>query len=352
MKKTIVFTGGGTGGHIWPLVPLIKELKDKYKVKYYGQKGGKESEVADELKIDFKSIRSAKLQGWSFLNPLTYLFQLIGLCQSFRALLQDRPNVIFAKGGFVSFPVVLAGYLLGVRVIIHESDSIIGRANRVLAPMAFRVLVNFPQKYYSSYQGKLIRTGIPVRDDFKKNELPHRKRVLFYGGSQGSVFINEMVKKLAPKLIKKDVEVIHICGRNNLADMKDYYDSLDKDLKDNYKLYGFTNKIAKLIKDSSLVVSRAGATSLVEVAHVKRPLIMIPFPYAASDHQYYNAKIVEDARAGKMMVESKTNPEKLQKEIFNLLDDLKIRKDLANNLNELLAFNSTEKIIKLIKSII
>ncbi len=352
MKKTIVFTGGGTGGHIWPLVPLIKKLKDRYRIKYYGQRFGKEAEVANKLEIDFESIKSAKLQGWSFLNLLTYIYQLIGICQSFTKLMKDKPDIIFAKGGFVSFPVVLAGYFLSIRIIIHESDSIIGRANRFLAPMTFRFLVNFPTKFYSYCSSKMIRVGIPVRKEFKSAKLPHRKRVLFYGGSQGSVFVNRMVKELVSDLTKKDIEVIHICGRKNLASMKDYYDSLDTEIQDNYQLYGFSSKIAQLIKDSSLVVSRAGATSLVEVAHIKRPLVMIPFPYAASDHQYYNARIVQEAGGGKMMIESKTNSKKLKKEIFNLLNDLDTRKELASNLNNLLALDSTDRIVKIIQSII
>lgn len=352
MKKTIIFTGGGTGGHIWPLVPLIKRLKDNYRIKYYGQSSGKEAGVADKLGVDFRSIKSAKLQGWSFLNPLTYFYQLIGIYQSLSKLLKDKPDIIFAKGGFVSFPVVLAGYFLGIRVVVHESDSVIGRANRFLMPMTFRFLVNFPTKFYNYCSSKIIRVGIPVRGEFRPTKLPHRKRVLFYGGSQGSVFINQMAKELVSELVKKDIEVIHICGRKNLAGMKDYYDSLEAKVQDNYQLYGFSNKIAQLIKDASLVVSRAGATSLVEVAHIKRPLIMIPFPFAASDHQYYNAKIVQDVKAGKMMIESNTNSEKLKKEILNLLDDLDKRKKLANNLNDLLALNSNDRIIKIIQSII
>jgi len=352
MKKKIIITGGGTGGHIWPLITIAESLKKEFSLLYLGQKNGPEEEAAQENHLKFKGIKAAKLQGWAILNPATWLFQLVGFIQSCGIITRYQPDLILAKGGFVTFPVVLAGWLKGVQILLHESDSIIGRANRLLLPFCLRIMVAFPKNYYPFYlRRKMIRTGIPIRAEFKERPLPKDPTVLFMGGSQGSRYLNQMVKELAPRLLKR-VKLIHICGRDNLKEMAKFRDSLGKKEQKRYRLFGFSTKVAQLIKDSSLIVSRAGATSLVEIAKIRRPVILIPFPYAASAHQLNNAQILKDKNATVLLLEKRTNSQRLGREINSLLRNGRRRSRLAENLNRFWAIDARGIMIQIIKSIL
>lgn len=354
-KKKIFLSGGGTGGHIWPLISIAKKLKDEYKIYFVGQANSEEEQIARKFKIDFLPVKTGKLQGLSKINPITYFKQLIGIFQSIRYINKYQPKLIFSKGGYVSFPVAVAGYLKGVRLVIHESDSVVGRTNRILSRLAFRFLTGFPVEYYSSFfQHKMIEVGIPTREEFKETDLPHRKQVLFMGGSQGSSFINNLVIKNAHK-IASDIDIVHICGDKNYQKMKKEYQKLDDNIKKRYQLISFTNDIARLMQKSTIVVSRSGATSIVEIAKVKRPVILIPFPYATADHQLKNAQIIESKKAGILIKEAELKNrgyEILVKELNSLLNDYRKRVELAENLNKFMSDDANERIAKIIRSII
>ena len=352
MKKTIILTGGGTGGHIWPLIAVADKLTSRYRIIYLGQKGGPEEQAALDHRLKFEGVRAAKLQGWATLNPLTWFFQLIGFCQSLSLIRKYRPSLVLAKGGFVTFPVATAAYFSGVKIILHESDSIIGRANRLLLPLAFRFLVGFPKECYPYLtRSKMVTIGIPIRSGFGETPLPKEQTILFLGGSQGSCSINQLVKEIAPYLLKK-VKIIHICGPNNLTEMEKFREGLNKKLKAKYQLYSFTSKIGQLIKDSSLVISRAGATSLVEIGQIKRPVILIPFPHAASGHQLKNGEILVERGAAVMLNQRQTDDKKLKKEIRRLLKSVKERKKLAENLHSFWPTDSRKRVVEMIESIV
>jgi UDP-N-acetylglucosamine--N-acetylmuramyl-(pentapeptide) pyrophosphoryl-undecaprenol N-acetylglucosamine transferase len=354
-KKTIFISGGGTGGHIWPLISIAPKIKKDYKLYFVGQINGSEEKIAQKNKIDFLGMRTAKLQGLSKINPLTYIKLFLGICQSIGHINKHSPKLIVAKGGYVSFPVALAGYLKGVKVIIHESDSVIGKTNRILSRVAFRFLTGFPVEYYPAiYRKNMIEVGIPTRSEFKESDLPHQKNILFVGGSQGSSFINQFVVENAEK-ITREASITHICGEDNYQEIKEKYSLLGDKIKNKYQLISFTDKIAELVKESTLVVSRAGATTVAEVARIKRPMILIPFPYATADHQLKNAQIIESKEAGILIEEKKIKkkgPELLLGQIENTLGDYQKRLKLADNLNDFMVKDSGDRIVKIIKSII
>lgn len=352
MKKTIFLTGGGTGGHIWPLITLAKKLSQKYRIIFVGQKGGMEEPIVLKEKLIFEGINCAKLQGLSVLNPMTWITIIRGFFQSWRLVVKYRPRLIFAKGGFVSFPVALAGICRNVKLIVHESDSVIGRSNQILGWFAFRFLTAFDIGYYPRrYHSKMIKVSIPVRSGFRPAPFPKSHQVLFVGGSQGSVFINQLVKEILPQLAK-EARVVHICGRDNLPQMEEFRQKLKKDLQKRYQLIGFTDRIAGLIKKSTIVVSRAGATTLAEAAAIRRPLILIPFRYAAGGHQMKNAVILKAKNAALVFREKGLKPKQLKEAIDRLLKDRKRRHQLAENLGRFLTLDSERKIEQIIDSII
>jgi len=351
MKKKIILTGGGTGGHIWPLIAVAKALASDFEVIYIGQKNSPEEQAANKNNIKFKTITAAKLQGWSTFNPVTWIRQIIGIKQSMVYMSEYQPVAVLAKGGFVAFPVAIAAWLKRVKLIIHESDAIIGRANRFLSLFAFRFLVAFPKNFYPYWSGnKMIRVGIPINDQFQATAMPKTKTVLFMGGSQGSRFLNQMVKESVKKLSKK-AKVVHIYGDGNKKEMEEFYQTLDKKTKESYKIISFTSKIAELIKSSSVVVGRAGATSLVEVAKVGRPMVLIPFPYAASQHQKRNAQILAKKGAAKVLYERKTNSKEILSEIDKLLDSKAESEKLSHNLTKFWDIDARGRIVEIIDTI-
>jgi UDP-N-acetylglucosamine--N-acetylmuramyl-(pentapeptide) pyrophosphoryl-undecaprenol N-acetylglucosamine transferase len=352
MKKTILMTGGGTGGHILPLIPIAKRLSKRYKVVFVGQRKGMEEEIIGESDIEFEGINCAKIQGLSFLNPMTWINQCRGIDQSLKLIGKHQPELVVAKGGYVSFPVAIAAYIKNIKLVVHESDSVMGRTNRILSRIALRILTGFPKEYYSKkFQSKIIRVGIPVRSNFKPSDFPNHYQVLFMGGSQGSVFINNLVKKILPAVSSK-AKIVHICGKENLGAMEKYYDTLDDSIKSNYQILSFTDKIAQHLQDSSLVVSRAGATSIAELANIKRPALFVPFPHAAAGHQQKNAKIIKSKGAGEVVLESRSAHKQVQKKILDLLDDLDKRHELADGLNHFMALDSVNMMQKIIVSLI
>lgn len=353
MKKTLFISGGGTGGHIWPLIPVGKRLKNSYKIYFVGEEGGDEEKIAKDSGLEFLGLKAAKLQGFSIINPLTYIKQIAGLLTALSYIGKYKPSLVLTKGGYASFPIALAAYIKGVKLVVHESDSIVGRSNRILLPMASRFLTGFDQLYYqTNIQNKAISVGIPVRDQFKMTPFPKSQQILFMGGSQGSSFINKLVLENVDTLVGR-ADIVHICGRRNYEQLNKRRDELDDSIKDKYRLIPFSDQVAKLIKESSLVVSRSGATSIAEIAVVGRPAIFIPFPYAANDHQLKNARIIESKQAGVLLEEKGLDNNQFIKQVSKLLADYELRKSLADNLHRLMGKdNSADKICRIIESMI
>jgi UDP-N-acetylglucosamine--N-acetylmuramyl-(pentapeptide) pyrophosphoryl-undecaprenol N-acetylglucosamine transferase len=351
-KQTIFFSGGGTGGHIWPLVPVAKRLNNDYKIFFVGEENSSEQEIARKEGFKFLPIKAAKFQGvFSIINPFTYINQMRGFFRAMNYINRFQPKVIFAKGGYAAFPVALASYCKRVKLIIHESDSVVGKTNRVMAPLAFRFLSGFPKEYYNNiFSNKMIDVGIPVRKEFKPTNLPSNQQVLFIGGSQGSVFINDLVIKIAPKLTQ-EADIVHICGKDNYQNLKKKYLELDNEVKNRYQLIDYSYKIAKFIKSSSVVISRAGATSIAEIANSKRPAVLIPYPYAAADHQLKNAQILKSKQAALVYLEKDLDSDSFLSDILDLLSNYKLRSQLSENLNRFMINDSSERIEKIIRSI-
>lgn len=344
----ILVTGGGTGGHIMPLEAIVEELKkEDTQLLYVGSNMDLEKDMARRQKIDYRSIFCGKYRryfSWeNLIDPFKIFF---GFLQSLGIILSFKPDIIFAKGGYVTIPVIFAGWLFGKKIVTHESDAVMGLANKMAINKVTKIYVGFPVEYYQDVPlDKIIYTGNPVRREFfspiAKNHLPlaisHKPVILVTGGSQGSRYINQTIASILAELTK-EYEIVHISGKND-------YEWLAKNSWPNYQLYDFTDKIPELMKKADLIISRAGANTIAELAILKKPSILIPLTSAASDHQTINAKILEKNNAAVVLTEKNLSPESLLDIINCIVKD----KTLQNALSKQIAEFAQPEAAKLIK---
>ncbi len=285
MKK-IILTGGGTAGHVTPNIALLPFLKEKgYDIAYIGSYTGIEKQLIEAQDIPYHGIASGKLRRYLDLKNLSDPFRVIkGFGQSYKLLGKLRPNIVFSKGGFVSVPVVLAAKMRRIPVIIHESDMTPGLANKIAIPSATRVCCNFPETVKHLPAEKAILTGCPIRTELLTGNRETGRTVcgfddsrpvlMIIGGSTGSKRINEKVREALPELLKS-YQVLHLCGKGNLAP--------DLDGTKGYKQIEYADQSLKdLFALADIVISRAGANAICELLALKKPNILIPLSLEAS----------------------------------------------------------------------
>lgn len=333
-KKKLILTGGGTAGHVWPLLAVALELQKKpVDLVYVGQKGGVEEGLAKNAGLKFFGIKTGKWRRYFSWRNLVDLFWLkIGFFQSLYLLKKLKPALVFAKGGFVSLPMVLAAKIKKIPLVIHESDSVLGFVNQLAAKWAVKIFVSWPKEIFPpKYQTKMVETGNPLRRMFlvKKKparaffELPDEKMpvLLVMGGSLGASQINRLIAKLAPRILTK-YQIIHAAGKNDLEWLLLERRRLPGLLARRWSLFGFLGQeLADAFFLSDLVISRAGAGALAEIAQMAKPSILIPLPKAAADHQTKNAEIFAQNHAAMVLSGENLTSQQLFQEIEKLLQN-------------------------------
>ena len=321
--KRIVLTGGGTAGHVTPNIALLPKLKElDYDIHYIGSYDGIERKLIEEMQISYHGISSGKLRRYFDIKNFSDPFRVIKGCQEANRLMKAlKPDIVFSKGGFVSVPVVRAAADLKIPCIIHESDMTPGLANKLCIPVASKVCCNFPETLKYLPEEKAVLTGSPIREELltgdrnkalKFTGLSGTKPVLLIiGGSLGSVVVNEAVRSILPKLLKK-FEIIHLCGKGKLDQtltaLNGYvqYEYISDELKDLFAM-------------ADIVVSRAGANAICEIAALKKPNLLIPLPARASrGDQILNAKSFESQGFSMVADEDELTPMILVEKIHEL----------------------------------
>lgn len=325
----IVFTGGGTGGHVFPIIAIVRELRrlvpEKLEIYYLGPKDEFGNVFLSQEGILVKNILAGKIRRYfSFSSLIQNFFDIffkipLGIFQSFFWLLFKNPDLTFSKGGFGSFPVVFSSWLLGIPIFLHESDVSPGFANRILSKFALKIFTSFPQTEYFP-PDKIYLVGNPIRTELlkgdreeamKKFEITKEKPVLLIlGGSQGAQRINEKILEILPEFLKH-FEIIHQCGDRNFEEIKKLSQLI---LKENekryYHLFPFLKEedLRDALTICDLVLSRAGSGSIFEIAGAGKPSILIPLPEAAQNHQIKNAYSYQKTGATIVIEESNLTP--------------------------------------------
>ncbi|MBO6108771.1 MAG: undecaprenyldiphospho-muramoylpentapeptide beta-N-acetylglucosaminyltransferase [Eubacterium sp.] len=296
--KRIILTGGGTAGHVTPNIALMPELKKRgYEIHYVGSKEGMEKDLIKPFGVPYYGISSGKLRRYFDVKNFTDPFRIMaGYFESKKLIDEIAPDVIFSKGGFVTVPLVKAASGKKIPCVLHESDMTPGLANRLCIKSADLICTNFPETVEHLPEGKAIVTGTPIREELfngdKKAGLDfcgfdeHLPVIMIIGGSLGSVRVNEAVRQILPELLK-DYQVVHLCGKGkldeSLAGTPGYiqFEYVQKELKD-------------LMSAADLVISRAGANAICELAALAKPNILIPLSLEASrGDQILNAESFE-----------------------------------------------------------
>ncbi len=341
----ILLLGGGTGGHVYPLIAVANALKEKsqqtgvpLELMVLGE-GKFMEKAATEAELNFKSILAGKLR--RYFSPLTILdiFKIpIGFFQSLWHIFWFMPDVVFAKGGYASMPGAFVSKLFFIPLFIHESDSVPGLANRILDKMAKTVFISFKssEKYFKA--GKTVLTGNPVRKELMMGDRmvarakftlnPNLKTILVAGGSQGAQKINRIILDSLVLLVK-DFQIIHQCGESQFQSVKTESEKIIKEgqgeyadaVKANYKLYPFfdARDMALAYAAADVIISRAGASNLSEIAMLGKPVIIIPITNSSSGHQMTNT--LEFSKYGGVMIEEDNlTPHIIISQINNLLE--------------------------------
>lgn len=345
MKKSIVLTGGGTAGHIMPNLALLPELEKHFdKIYYLGSANSMEQNILKDYKnVEFIEIPTTKLVRKFTLKNLAIPFKLINsIHQTKKILKQISPNVIFCKGGFVSVPVAIAGKCCKIPVVSHESDLSMGLANKIILRFAKVVCTTF--KDTARISKKCLVTGTPIRKQIFEGKAEKVKSkffydktkpfILFFGGSLGSKFINNLVEKSVDKL-SKNYNILHITGKGNKNNIR----------KENYHQVEFTNNIQDYFACADIIVCRGGANSLFELLALKKPMLIIPLSKAQSrGDQLENAEYFKKHYKTEVLQEEDVNT----KTLLNKLEKINSNKKQILSAMESNKIDPNKKIVDVI----
>lgn len=354
-RKHIILTGGGSAGHVTPNIALINKLRDQnWKISYIGSKHGIERELITNLNIPYFPIFSGKLRryfSWqNFLDPFKIF---CGLWQAFWLCRKLKPNVIFSKGGFVSVPVVIAGWILRIPVILHESDLSPGLANKLCFPFARKICLTFADsaRYFrQNQQNKIIITGTPIRENLLHGDAakgialcgftPNKKVIFVFGGSLGAEHINSIIRKVLPELIQ-NFQIAHVCGIGKIDNSINYAE---------YKQFTYLNEeFPHIIAAADIVISRSGANSVYEILALKKPHIFIPLAKNSSrGDQIDNAQHFAKLGISQVILEENLNQETLLSKIQWIMEN---HQSITDKLNAINLPDSTKIICDLIEKL-
>ncbi|MBS1806864.1 MAG: undecaprenyldiphospho-muramoylpentapeptide beta-N-acetylglucosaminyltransferase [Acidobacteria bacterium] len=325
MIRSVIIAGGGTGGHIYPGIAIAQEFKRRNpncEVIFIGTARGLETKIVPREGFKLELIEVAALKGVSITKRTKSLLMLPRSFFAVRSFIQKyKPDVVIGVGGYASGPMLLIASLMGVPTMVAEQNALPGFTNRVLARFVKAAAVSF-EEAKSFFRGKAEITGNPVRAEFftVPAKVPSETvNILITGGSQGARAINEAMITAIPMLEphKDRLFITHQTGELDFEKVKAAYatSSLHVEVKP------FIEKIVDEFAKADLVICRAGATTVAELAAASRPALMIPFPWAADDHQRKNAEAVERAGAGRMILQSELSGERLASELLVLIGD-------------------------------
>ena len=332
---SIVLTGGGTGGHL-TIVDAVKEHLDGNLI-YIGSTKGLDRDWFENDKKFKKSyfLQTQTVVDKGLVGRFKTLFKIAQETMRARAILKEQnAKVVFSVGGFSAAPASFAAITLRIPLVIHEQNAFVGNLNRVLKPFATSFVSTFED-------GDLAKT-YPVKSIFFKTKRVRSKikTILISGGSQGSVSLNNFALKLAPIFKEKGIKIYHQAGVKNVDKVKQDYENLGIDAE----IFGFTKDMPKIIQEADFAIARAGASTLWEMTANGLPALFVPYPYAANDHQYYNAKYLVDKNLAWVCRDKDLNIDI----VLDILDkDLSV---ISSELTQLIEPNGAEILAKHIAS--
>lgn len=363
----IIISGGGTGGHIYPALAIASALKERVPaidILYVGTKKGLENKIVPQAGLKFKTIDISGIDRSSMLKAGKSLAKFpISLWQA-RDIIKDfNPDIIVGTGGYVSYPIVLAGTIFGNKTVIHEQNAFPGLANRNLAKRVDYVMVTFPEaeKYLNNANIKV--TGLPVRKEITEVD-PDEARIslnfakdiftlVAFGGSRGAMSINKAMLKVVEKYQAESIQIVWITGEAVFKDIKqDLALRVDKNrMICNLKLLPYMYNIQEALAIADLAVCRSGASTICELEALGLPAILIPYPYATDNHQEKNARALLQKKAVEMVIDEFLDGDTLYNKIEALRNNRRQLQIMKKNLLQEAKPNALKDIVDLILSL-
>ena len=361
MSRVLMIAGGGTGGHIYPAIAIAQEFVSRGEgrnVIFVGTARGLETTIVPKAGFPLELISVGGLQGKGPLELLRNLARLpVGFFQAWGLLGRHRPGVVLGVGGYASGPILAVARLRGIPTAIHEQNAYPGLTNRILARFVQTVAVAFPGALPRLNRADGVVTGNPVRKEFFTAAASRiagsdsdRTRLLIFGGSQGSKTINDAMTGalLFLSRLKGRLEIVHQTGPKELEHVREAYrTSAFADTR----VVPYLDPISGEIAAADLVVCRAGAMTIGELAAVGRPSILIPFAAATNNHQEENARAVESAGGAVVITEAQLTPERLGNTIAEIAGDPQRARTMGSGALNLAAPDATRKIVDLLEKI-
>lgn len=368
----ILFAGGGTGGHFFPIIAVAEEVNRLIAEKnltgvelYFMSDNPIDKEMLDKNNVTYIEVKTGKRRTYASIQNFFDIFKTIGACLvALWKIFILYPDVIFGKGGYASFPAMFAAKILRVPVVIHESDIVPGKVNKYIGDYAEKVAVSYPDAVaYFKNKDRIAQTGQPIRKvllglpDEDPYEAFHLEQnipiILVLGGSQGAERVNENIIDILPKLVEK-YQVLHQTGEVNLEWMKKRAAGVltDNPNSGRYRPFGFlpAEQLRLAGKGASLVISRAGST-IFEIANWGKPSILIPLPIARDNHQKLNAYSYARTGAASVIEEQNLKPGLFMSVIESIMSDASRQQVMAEGSKQFAKTDAAEKIAQLLLSI-
>jgi UDP-N-acetylglucosamine--N-acetylmuramyl-(pentapeptide) pyrophosphoryl-undecaprenol N-acetylglucosamine transferase len=364
---TVVIAGGGTGGHTSPGLAVAALLRERgLGCHWIGSRGGVEARLVPERGIPYTAIATGKLRRyWAWQNVVDVGLRVpAGAVEAFRLLGRLRPRVVFATGGFVSLPVVLAAAARRVPVVIHEQTAVPGLANRLAAWLAWRIAVTFPGSGGRWPAGRVVVTGNPLRPELREGSRsaalgrfgldPALPLLYVTGGALGAHRINRAVGEALPALLGH-VQVIHQCGDNRATGDRAWLEgrraALPVELARRYVVLPYVGaELADVYAAATLVVARAGAGTLNECCQLGLPALYIPLPGTSGDEQAANARLVERAGGCAILPQDSLTPERLVERVRALLAAPTALKEMSERARTIAVPDAAARLLALLLS--
>lgn len=344
----MVIAAGGTGGHLFPGIAVAEVMRDMsdIKITFVGSERGIEQEILRHEGLDHEVLRVGRIKGEGLAGKLKTILTLPrSLWQARQILNRLMPHIVFGIGGYSSGPMILAAFLLRIPRAILEPNAIPGFTNRMLSHFVTRIFIAFPEtvSFFGDRKMSKVRlTGTPVRKNLKpKSQIPLENspsnfqrpfHVVVLGGSQGARSLNEAMIKILPLLQQsgRSFKVTHQTGAKDYERIKEAYARSPIE----HEVEPFIKDMASLYHQADLVVSRSGASTIAELIETQTPSVLIPYPFAADDHQRYNAQSIVNAGGGEMLLRGQLE-EKLGERILHLASHKEELKKMRENLSKL-----------------
>ncbi len=363
-----IVSGGGTGGHIYPAIAIANELKSRFpdaEFLFVGAQDKMEMQKVPQAGYAIKGLWIAGLQRKLTLQNLLFPFKLISSLWKSRAIIKGfKPDVVIGTGGFASGPLLQMANSLNIPTVIQEQNSFPGITNKLLSKKANRICVAYENLERFFPKDKMILTGNPVRQDLidieskREEAIKHfnldasKKTLLVLGGSLGARKVNQLIEKELPLFDSLNVQIIWQCGKFYFDQYNKYNTNANQQPTTTIQVFAFIDRMDLVYAAADFVISRAGASSVSELSIVGKPVIFIPSPNVAEDHQTKNAKSIIDRNGALMLKESELD-EKFNTVFSDLVANENLQKQLSNNIKKLAKIHATrdivDEIVKLIK---